>query len=512
VDRVSASLNLSQVLADEASARVALVEMSDGQERVFTFVQLAQMVNAVARGLRKRFSSADFRVGIVAENCVEFVALYLGAMRAGGVAVPASWKLSPDTLNHVLDDAAVDIVFHDERLTAPTDVPKVLIGSSDWTDFLDPGPFDAVSVTPDDVAQILYTSGSTGRPKGVPLTHAGQLWAVKRAASFVPNGSSYRVLIAAPMFHMNALFNLKRSLFLGSSIVLLPQFNARQYARAIELFRSDWLTCVPTMMAMLAREIGTRPPPEFAAVRRIFMSSSSFSPRLLETVQTMFPNAAILNSYGTTEAGPHVFEPHPAGLACPPMSCGYPTSDHMTRLVGDDGVILEGVGEGVLEMRTPATMSGYLNLPTLTAEVLHDGWYNSRDVMRRDENGFLYFVGRSDDMFTCGGENIFPIEVEQVLQKHPHVEQCFVVPVPDEMKQSIPFAFVVPRSDARPDEVEMRGWFLEQAPAYMHPRRIAFISEVPLGQTNKVDRAKLSHLAREMAGRSPDDPAWKLSR
>jgi long-chain acyl-CoA synthetase len=500
----STMVNLSSVLSAERSPnRIALVDMSGDQERVFSFADLTSLVNAIARGLRKRFLSSGFRVGIISENSAEFAALYLGAMRAGGVAVPISWKFPSETIEHILKDASIEIAFTDSRVKGQLGVPVVRVGSSEWREFLDPGAFEPVAAAGDDLAQILYTSGSTGRPKGVPLTHAGQWWAIERAASFVREGPSYRVLIAAPMFHMNALFNLKRSLYLGASMVLLPQFTAKQYKRAIELYRSDWITCVPTMMAMLSRDVGDTPPPEFAAVRRIFMSSSSFSAQLLDTVQRMFPKAAILNSYGTTEAGPHIFEPHPEGLSCPPMSCGYP-APAMARLAGPDGTPVEGPGDGVLEMKTPAVMSGYLNLPDLSHEVVRDGWYNSRDVMRRDENGFFYFIGRSDDMFTCGGENIFPIEVEQVLQKHPQVAQCVVVSVPDEVKQSLPFAFVLPRPDAKPDESQMKTWFIEQAPAYMHPRRIAFLAELPLGGTNKIDRSKLTHWAKTiMDGKVP---------
>src|SRR6202008_335703 len=132
----------------------------------------------------------------------------------------------------------------------------------------------------------------------------------------------------------------------------------------------DWLTCVPAMMGLLARHIGGQKPPEFMGGRRFFMSSSSFSSQLLETVIGMFPNAAILNSYGTTEAGPHVFEQHPDGRPTPKMSCGYPTSRRMVRLVDENRRPIDGPAEGVLEMKTPAIMQSYLNLPELSMEVL----------------------------------------------------------------------------------------------------------------------------------------------
>jgi acyl-CoA synthetase (AMP-forming)/AMP-acid ligase II len=146
-------------------------------------------------------------------------------------------------------------------------------------------------------------------------------------------------------------------------------------------------------------------------------------------------------------------------------------------------------------------MPGYLNRVDLTTQVMHDGWYHSRDVMRRDENGFYFFISRSDDMFTCGGENIYPIEVEQVLEKHPEVEQAIVVAVPDEVKQSLPFAFVVRTQGSSLSEGALKTWFIERAPAFMHPRGVSFLSEAPLGQTNKIDRASLSARARDLLNR-----------
>jgi long-chain acyl-CoA synthetase len=473
-----------------------LIDCSGDRDRIFTYGALATLVDALSRGLQNAFPARAPRVGIMAKNSAEFAALYLAAMRVGGVAVPLNPRLPGETIEHILGDAAVDILFTDED-AAPGSTNSILIGSDRWAAFQRPGSFEPVS-NPDGLAQILYTSGSTGRPKGVPLTHAGQIWAVERAASFVEDGASYRVLVAAPMFHMNALFNLKRSLYIGASIVVLPSFKADAYRRAIDLYRCDWLTCVPAMMAILARHVGDESPRQFASVRRIFMSSSSFSEQLLETVQSMFSKAAILNSYGTTEAGPHVFEPHPDGLTTPPMSCGYPTASTMVRLVEEARQPIEGAGQGVLEMNTPATMAAYINLPDLSNELLREGWYHSRDVMRRDENGFYYFLGRSDDMFTCGGENIYPIEVEQVLEQHPHVEQAIVVPAADAVKQQVPVAFVVPSKDATPDETAMRQWFIERAPAYMHPRRIAFVAAMPLGSTSKIDRRELMRLAEAL--------------
>ena len=136
-------------------------------------------------------------------------------------------------------------------------------------------------------------------------------------------------------------------------------------------------------------------------------------------------------------------------------------------------------------------MPGYLNRPEETEKSIKDGWYNTGDIMRRDEAGFIFFVGRADDMFVCGGENIYPAEVERLLEKHPGIAQAAVIPIPDEIKQHIPVAFVVAKPNAAPTVDEIKQFALANGPAYQHPRFVAVLAELPLAGTNKIDRRAL---------------------
>ena len=202
----------------------------------------------------------------------------------------------------------------------------------------------------------------------------------------------------------------------------------------------------------------------------------------------------MLLSYGTTEAGPAVFGPHPDGGPQPPMSLGYPLPGSEVRLVGGPSP-----DEGVLEMRNPAVMPGYSNLPELTEKVLNDGWYHRGDVMRRDTEGFYYFLGRADDMFVCNGENIFPGEVERVLDSHPGVLKACVVAADDEERGQIPIAFVVPRTGIEISEQDLKTHALAHGPAYQHPRVVKLVRELPLAGTNKIDRRSLAQEAQRIA-------------
>jgi len=489
--------NLSDVLFGGRPGDVALIESTDTGVRSFTYGELNQRVNALGRGLRARLGTRGFRAAVLARNSADYVVIYFAVMRAGGTVAPFNWRASDEAISFFLRDAEIDLIFTDDAERHGGRPGAVVIGGTDWEALLDPGDLDPAAVTADAIAQILYTSGSTGLPKGVPLSHHGQYWAVEVGAKRVSDPASYRVLVAAPLFHMNALFNIKRTFHTGGSVVVLPGFTPASFARAVDSFRCDWVSGVPTMIAMLARHLGNDVPRAFARVRFLFIGSAPYGDNLVAEARRLFPSAEIANFYGTTEAGPSVYGRHPDGRPTPPLSCGYPLFKENLRLADADGRIVEGEGEGTLFMRTPATMTGYLNRAEASAAVLRDGWYDSRDIIRQDADGFHYFIGRADDMFISGGHNIYPAEVERVLEKHPAIEQAIVVPVPDAIKHEVPAAFVVTRGGGAIDEAATKAWFIEQADPYLHPRHIFVVPEIPLAQTNKVDRARLKIEAAE---------------
>jgi acyl-CoA synthetase (AMP-forming)/AMP-acid ligase II len=228
------------------------------------------------------------------------------------------------------------------------------------------------------------------------------------------------------------------------------------------------------------------------------MGSAPVSASLMAAIRQALPQAQVTNAYGTTEAGPVVFGAHPQGLPQPELSVGYPHPQVQLRLV-DGGN--RNADHGVLEMKCPAVMLGYHNRPEVPSPLTPDGFYITGDVFRRDPQGFHYFVGRTDDMFVSGGENIYPTDVERMLERHADVAQACVVPVDDAIKGQKPVVFVVMKPGRTPSEDDIKGFALANAPAYQHPRFVWFVSELPLASTNKVDRAALRLLAqRRIAG------------
>jgi acyl-CoA synthetase (AMP-forming)/AMP-acid ligase II len=502
---LSTLVNLGDLVDREANPNaVALIDCPDEVNfRTFNHTEIDALSNAVARALVARGYQLGDRIAIMSANRMEYLAAYFGIMRAGMVAVPINFKLPRDSVDYILRDADVSMVFADaERCDlCPPHLPLVRFdstGNVGFADFLNRGSFPTVRPATDDVAMILYTSGSTGRPKGVPLTHAGQLWALTVRARAAMDWPQQRFLVAAPLFHMNALGVSKFCMSVHASMVLLPRFRAPAYIGAIGQHRCTWLTAVPTMIALVAQEEVVLSQTDLSSVQRVGMGSAPLTQTLVDRAQRIFPAAQITNGYGTTETGPVAFGPHPDGLPTPPLALGYPLPGIRLRLVCNDDV---NATQGVLQMWTPALMPGYLHLPEKSADVMtDDGYYITGDIMRRDAGGFYYFVGRADDMFVCNGENVYPGEVEKMLECHPAVHQACVVPVADEIRGQKPVAFVVRTPGQSLSVQQVKDYALAHAPAYQHPRLVAFVDRLPLASTNKVDRQALMARAATLAG------------
>jgi long-chain acyl-CoA synthetase len=322
-------VNLGDLLdRSRPAGATAVIDCLDWQRpREYSHGEIDRLAKACARGLLARGLSRGDAVGILAGNRAEFLIAYFGTMRAGLVSVPVNHKFPRETVEFVLRDSGAKLVFCDgeRRERVPDGIPLVDFDSTAGDGFealLDHGEFAAVRPEPRETAMVLYTSGSTGRPKGVPLSHDGHLWAVRARVAAGKDLDRERFSVAAPLFHMNALGTSKVVLAAHAAMVLLPQFDARRYIEAIGRFHVTFLTSVPTMLALILRETDVLARTDLSSVRAVRMGSAPTTQQLIDAVKKAFPGAAVSYIYGTTEAGPVMFGPHPDGRYQPDLALG----------------------------------------------------------------------------------------------------------------------------------------------------------------------------------------------
>lgn len=486
----AADINFGRLFQEQVDGdRPAAIDLAlPGAPRRVSYRALDAQCDAIARGLVRAGLGPGDRIGVLALNRVEYIAVLFGAMRAGCVPVPVNVKLPGEVVEYILRDSGARMVFSERpwRALVPDGI-RFIDFDGDFSEFCRPGSFDPLAPAVDQVSMQPYTSGTTGKPKGVLLTHERQLWAARTLVEYRRLVADDRILISAPFFHKNALVAIKTALLPGACLIILPKFDVAASIRAIDDHACTMTTGVPTMMYMILQEKELLAAADTSSIRTISMGSAPCSESLLDGLKAAFPQAEIHLNYGTTEGGPIMLGwYHPDGMPRPTHSVGYPIPGCDYRFVGGPDA-----REGELHVRNPGVALGYHNLPQVTAERFVDGWYHTGDVMREDEDGWFYFIGRTDDMFVCGGENIYPSEVESLLESHDEIVQAAILPFDDERKGQLPYAFVVKQNGSGLDVDGVKQFALANGPAYAHPREVYFLPEIPLTGTNKIDRDAL---------------------
>ena len=480
--------------------RTAIVDLSRAPARHVAHGELDARMDRVAAALSARGLAPGDRVLLAMANRFEFVEAFFGAMRAGLAPVPLNIRLGADTIRFVVRDSGCKAVIaspgaHPEIESICESAglaPRIAAAPAPpgWEEYesvlaeADPGGFVPPPIAPRQVAFLPYTSGSTGRPKGVLLAHDGMLWAIRSSQRHWPAAPDDRALIAGPLYHKNAMrVSVKPKLHVGASVVVLPRFGPRDFLLALSAYRCTEAGGVPAMYRMMLAEPGLIESLDFSALEVLEMGSAVVGAELIAAVERAF-GATVIEAYGLTEGGGPLREAAD-GRPAPRGSCGLAAPEIGIRLVDGSG---SEAAEGELWVRSPAVLVGYNNRPDLDAGRFRDGWLRTGDLFRRDAEGFFYFQGRTDDQFSCGGENINPKEVELLLVQHPAVIDAVVAPVPHALKDLAPAALVTLRPDRDADEAALKAFALERGPAYAHPRRIFAVDALPVGGTGKIDR------------------------
>jgi malonyl-CoA/methylmalonyl-CoA synthetase len=445
----------------------------------------------LAHALRALGVQPGDRVAVQVEKSPAAILLYVACVRAGAVLLPMNPAYSDAEVEYLLGDAEPTLFVCDparaERAGPPTAVTLDAAGAGTLVGVaaVQPDTFDDVARAPDDLAAILYTSGTTGRPKGAMLSErnlTSNAVALHRAWGFRPDDV---LLHALPIFHTHGLFVATNCVLAnGTSMVFLPRFDLDAVVE--QLARCTVFMGVPTYYTRLLAD--PRVDAERCSRVRLFVSGSA--PLLAASHEEFFARTghAILERYGMTETS--MITSNPLDGDRRPGTVGFPLPGVEVR-VADDGRSCAPGEIGGIEVRGPNVFSGYWRRPELAAtEFTADGFFRTGDLGSRDDDGYLAIVGRSKDLVISGGLNVYPKEVEDVLDALEGVVESAVIGVPDADFGEAVVAVVVAETDGI-DENAMRSAVRERLAAYKVPKRVHAVAALPRNAMGKVEKARL---------------------
>jgi 2-furoate---CoA ligase len=450
-----------------AAERTQDAEALVADDRRLTYAALRERAARIASGLAARDVGRGDRVACVLGNEPETVELYWGCQWLGAVIVPLSHRISTAELDYCIDDAGAALVVRE-----PAEVAELAAGDEH------PGALDLDEREP---SIQLYTSGTTGRPKGVPRSHraerAGGLSQVLQHGL----GPRHRTLGVMPLYHTMGVHSLLAASVVGGCYVAQPLWDATRALGVIHSERIDTLYLAPTLYFDLVHEpsLGAT---DVSSVRAVAYAGAPMTSALVEKVADAFDPEIFVNHYGSTEI--YTFSVQRAQRAKPGCA-GRAAINARLRLDPPDE------GEILCHMSSDEAFAGYWNRPDADARAIRDGWYLTGDVGRIDEDGDLWVVGRVDDMVLSGGENVHPVEVEDVLARAPGVREVAVVGAPDDRWGQRVVACVVADEGVTADELDAYCLASESLARFKRPREYRFVSELPKSPSGKILRRML---------------------
>jgi fatty-acyl-CoA synthase len=472
-----------------------------------TWADLDRRVTALAGALSRRGVGFGDRVLILMLNRTEFIESFLAANKLGAIAVPVNFRMTPPEIAFLVSDCQAHVVVTEAVLakvaTAVRDLDPTLqtvivagggtddevIGYDDLIAESGAAP-DPVDIPNDSPALIMYTSGTTGRPKGAVLTHtniAGQ--ATTNLFTMHPDATDVG-FIGVPLFHIAGIGNTITPLQLGLPTVLYPlgAFDPGALLDVLEAEKVTSMFLVPAQWQAVVAE--QRAHPRKLLLRVLSWGAAPASDSLLRDMAETFPGTQIYAAFGQTEMSP--------------VTCMLLAQDAIRKL-GSVGKVIPTVAARVVDenmndvpvgqvgeivYRAPTLMAGYWNNPKATAEAFAGGWFHSGDLVRQDEEGYVWVVDRKKDMIISGGENIYCAEVENALAGHPAIVEVAVIGRPDERWGEVPVAVAaVTESNLSLDQLD--GFLTERLARYKHPKALEVVDALPRNPAGKVLKTEL---------------------
>jgi len=489
-------LTLSILLSKKAKEFPRKTCIKFGKKKL-TYSEIDYLVTLTAGGLKSLGLKRQETAAILMENCPEYIISYFAILRAGGIAVPLNTFLTPQEISYILRDSLCKILIFSNNFlshvkTIKNDVPEL---NTFIFDEIPKQEVEHYMAAEDETAVLLYTSGTTGFPKGVMLTHKNLLSDVEACMKVIQLGPRDRVLLFLPLFHsFSFTVCVILPIYAGASIVLLT--SVKPFSKVIKSIfkeRITYFVAIPTVYNILSKKripFLLRFILRFLINIRACISGAAALPEdTFHSFQRRF-RVPLLEGYGLTEASP-VVSVNPLDGVRKPSSVGLPLPGIEVAVVGEDGKRKPPGEVGELIVKGPNVMKGYFNREEETRAVLKDGWLYTGDMARIDEDGYIYIVDRKKDLIIVDGMNIYPREVEDILLKHPLIEECALVGMSDGKGSEIPVLFVKKKKGAIIEEGEIRSYLKGQVARFKIPRRIVFVEDFPRTATGKIKKIEL---------------------
>jgi fatty-acyl-CoA synthase len=478
--------------------------------RLTTYAELEARAVALAGGLSERGVRRGDVVGLLADNCPEFLQVVFAANYLGAIAMPINWRLAAPEVRYILEHSEAralvcDEALHDLAAAATAGLERALVRACiapvpprGWTSLteLETGaaPPRWVPMDADDVHRLMYTSGTTGRPKGVMISHANLAW--KNLAHITEFGftSADLGLACGPLYHVGALDLTTTSLIgVGAPTIIHRTFDAATVVDELERSRVTVVWLAPAMVNAIMAIPGIEER-DLSSVRVIINGGEKMPIPLIERIGRTFPSAWFADAYGLTETVSGDTFLDRDSIVTKLGSVGRPCL-HLDLEVWDDHGHPVPAGErGEVVLRGPKVFKGYWRDPESTARAFEGGWFHTGDVGVRDVDGYLFIVDRLKDMIVSGGENIAGSEVERVLYEHEAVLETAVVGRPDERWGEVPVAFVVVRPGSTATAEELITHCSAQLAKYKVPKAVTFLDALPRNPSGKVLKRDLRGL------------------